>query len=716
VISEIDRREFLAAMTALTAISFFPKQSLAGKVEDRLQPTPDQVEYGADYYAEDWPSERVETDAKLMQQAHFRTVRIADTNWERLEPEEGRYDFAWLDRALEILNRYGIRVVLCTSSYVPPAWLVEKHPDFYMVNEAGVRRRWGGMGMMCLNNPVYLQYVAKLVTALATHYGRHAGVIGWQIDNEMGSWGGECYDEHYCVPKFRQYLKNKFGSVGELNKRLFTVSYGHSYSSWDQILLQSNVTEDALQAPLVLESQRFFSANIREFLAFQAALLRQYTRGQFITTNQPAPSRNCFDFASQLDSLGLDSYPTVGESISAGFSTDLMRGFNRGKSFPVLEFRCGTYGGYTLLDATPPPGLIRLWAWQTLAHGADGLLFFRWRMNNGGSEQYWQGLLNYDGTPGPTFPEVVRMGEELLKVGPNFVRAETPASIAEIVSYDSYWALQIGDDKFPYFDQIKAFSSGFHHWGMNVDCIEPAADLSKYKVVVAPSLHVTDEALVKNLETFVNNGGILILSARSGFKNQDDLATQVPPGPLQRLAQVRIQRFTLLEKYAAPKWLDFPDEQGGYRPSPDNSIKAVASEWTGAYKAKVWADILEPVGAKVLFSYQKDYFAGQAAVTIADFGKGKVIYVGTLLEPRFYVDLARQACEWANLESGPEMPDGVDAATRQKGLTSFLFLLNFNDSEKTIKLAGKHRDLLSGTTFEGSVTVPPLDLSILVKS
>ena len=720
MIRELHRRKFLSAMALTAAGSALPPRAysmaVAGNSRTRPWNSSDVVGYGADYYAEDWPAERLEVDAKLMQQARFRTVRMADTNWERLEPEEGRYDFAWLDRAVEALNRCGIRSVLCTSSYVPPAWLVQKHPDFYLVNEAGVRRRWGGMGMMCLNNPLYLGYVTKLVKALAAHFGENPAVIGWQIDNEMGLWGAECYDEHYCIPKFRQHLKAKFGTLDELNRRLLTVSYGHSYSSWDQIPLRTTVPDDALQAPLVLECKRFFSSNVGDFLAFQAGLLRQYaSRKQFVTTNSPNPGMNCFDFAKHLDFMCLDSYPRVGDSMSSGFEAEIMRGFNRGKSFQVFEFRCGTFGGYTLDDATPPPGLVRLWAWQTLAHGADGLLFFRWRMNNGGSEQYWQGLLNYDGTPSPVFAEVVRMGEELQKAGPEFVHAETHSQVAQILSYESLWALQIGDDKFPYWDQLKIFSSSFRRLGMNVDCVAPDTDFSKYRIVIAPSLHLTDAAIVESLDSFVQNGGTLVLTARSGFKNQDNLATQIPPGPFERLAQVRVRSFTLLERSSAQKWLDFPEEQGGYKPSPDNAIESASPEWPGTYKAKYWADILEPDGARTLFKYQKDFFAGQAAVTAADYGKGKVIYVGTMLESRFYMDLLRRACGWAGIDCGPAMPDGVDVTIRSKDRKSFRFVLNFNDSEKSVPLAGTHRDLLTGKTFVESVSIPAFDLRILVR-
>ena len=149
----------------------------------------DPIQFGTDYYPEDWPPERTEIDAQLMQQAKFTFVRVADTNWERMEPEEGHYDFAWLDRVVDILHRHGMRVVMCTSSYIPPAWLIQKHPDFYLVQEDGSRHRWGGEGYMCLNNPAYLQYVAKLVNALAEHYGHNPGVIGWQIDNEMEAGG-----------------------------------------------------------------------------------------------------------------------------------------------------------------------------------------------------------------------------------------------------------------------------------------------------------------------------------------------------------------------------------------------------------------------------------------------------------------------------------------------------------------------------------------------
>lgn len=715
----LDRRRFLAGVAMASAASTFtrfaypvelPAGSDSGSWRDG-----GKIEFGVDYYPEDWPEERWATDARMMAQSHFRIVRIADTNWQRMEPAEGKYDFRWLDRVVDIMGGNGIRVVLCTSSYAPPAWLSEKHPDFYSVTESGERHRWGGLGYMCLNNPLYLQYVAKLVTALAHHFGENRNVIGWQIDNEMGGWGVECYDKQYCQPRFRRYLKEKFGTLDELNRRLFTVSYGHTYSSWEQIPLRQSVDGDALQAPLVLEAERFFSKNIAAFLALQADILHRHTHGQFISHNGPDSTRDCFEFAKPLDFLCEDSYPKVGEFESSRFSTDLMRGFNHGKPFIVLEIRSGTYGGYTLNDATPPPGLARLWAWQTLAHGADGVLFFRWRMNNGGSEQYWQGLLNFDGSSGPVMAEVVRMGDELDRVGSEILHAESPAKVAGILSYDSHFALRIGDDKFPYFDQLKQFSNAFRQWGLNVDFVEPKASLDGYGVVFAPSLHVLDEETVANLDRFVRGGGVLILTARSGFKNQDNLATQVAPGPLRSMVGASVKDFTVIRPAEDDKWLNFPVEQGAYKPSPDNSVLAEGDEWSKEYQCSGWADILELEGAKPLFRYKKDFYAKQVAATLSEHGKGKVIYIGTLLEPRFYVDLARRTCHWANVETGPEIPPGIDFAMRRKGDREFLFLLNFGSEAGTVSIPGRTRDLLSGNTFSDRVTVQPLEINILVR-
>lgn len=708
----LNRRVFVCGLAGLASNCAWPALALASSQASpgSRQFTSPAIEFGVDYYAEDWPPERVEIDAALMERAKFRTVRLLDTNWERVEPQEGRFDFAWLDRVIDILNRHNMRVVLGTSSYVPPAWLGQKHPEFFLVEESGARRHWGGMGFMCLNNPQYLGYVEKLVTALAQHYGRHPGVIGWQIDNEMGTWGSECYDPDYCVPKFREHLRRKFGSIEELNRRLLTVSYGHRYSDWDQIQLRSRAGEDALQVPLLMEGRRFFSSNIADFLAFQARILRANTKGQFISHNANDPGQNCFEFARPLDFLSMDLYPLVGQYTGPAFGFDLWRGANHGRSFLMLEQRSGTFGDYTLKDATPPPGLARLWAWQSLAHGADGILFFRWRRNNGGSEQYWQGLLDYAGSPTRAYDELSRMGAELERIGQQFSHAESRAQVAMLISYDSMWALDIGPRNFPYLRQHEMVSHSFRRLGLNTDVVDSAADFSRYKVIAAPSLHMVDPATVTALQRFVDSGGILILTARSGMKNPDNLATELPPGPLHPLAKVWVRETTTL---AAPDRVGAETDEGAYQPAAENGIRGDAPDWPQEYRASGWIDVLDPDGAQVLFRYTRDYYAGRPAVTVAEHGKGKAVYVGALLEPAFYFELAKRVSRWAGLDSGIEIPEGMDCAVRTRGGKHLRFLLNFSAAPQAAKIPGAFQDLLTGDRFAGLVRVPALDLRIL---
>ncbi|HEX7361778.1 MAG TPA: beta-galactosidase [Bryobacteraceae bacterium] len=675
------------------------------------------IEFGVDYYPEDWPAERVSVDARLMQQAGIRIVRLLDTNWERTEPEDGHFDFSWLDRVIATLNYHGIRVILGTSSYVPPAWLAQKHPEIYAVNAEGVRYRWGGMGWVCLNNPIYRKYVARHVAALATHYGHNSGVIGWQIDNELGTWGYRCYDMKYCVPKFRERLKAKFGALNELNRRWVTASYGHRYSAWSQIPLNWKLGSEAHQAPLELEAQRFFSSNITDFLMFQARILHQHTKDQFITHNMSGPSRdgNWFQVAKPLDFLSYDNYPTVGTFIPPGFGADLMRGANHGGSFLVMEERSGYMGPYTLTDTLTPPGLVPLWGWQQLAHGADGILFFRWRMSAAGSEQYWQGLIDYDGNPNRIYYEIAKMGKQLGRVGERFAGARSPAHIALLFSYDSLWALHVGGAKFPYIGQMEVFDRAFRRHGLNVDVIDPGSDLGKYRVVVAPTLHVVSRNLAARLGHFVASGGVLVLTARSGYKTMDNLGVQQPlPGLLGKLAGIRVSAFTILQQLHSHSLLGFPPEAGTVLNSSGNVISSERAEWPGQYVAHIWADLLQPENASVLFRYAKDFYAGRPAVTLSKFGRGKVVYVGALLEPRFYLDLAARVCRWADVRTGPEIPEGVDYAVRRRGDREFRFFINFTSEPRRVRQIGEWHDLLTGEAVPSSLVLPPLSVRVLL--
>jgi beta-galactosidase len=719
----MDRRKFLgnALLVPIPVLAMSRPASRLLSSGQKPQPTsPPPIELGVDYYAEDWPTERTEIDARLMQAAGIRVVRLIDTNWERTEPSDGHHEFAWLDRVIEILAAQDIRSVLGTSSYVPPAWLMKKHPEFYAVNKDGVRYRWGGMGWVCFNNPQFRAYVSRHVTALAEHYGTNPAVIGWQIDNELGVFGYFCYDTDYCLPKFQQRLKHQFGTIEHLNQRLATVSYGHAYSSFDQVPLNWTLGSQAHQAPLELEAQRFFSSNVTDHLAYQAAILRRFTRQQWITHNSTGPNRNgnLFDFAKPLDFMSYDGYAHMPDFVKAAFAADFMRGVNHGRSYLALEMRSGYMGPYTLTEPITPDGLVRLWGWQTLARGARGLLFFRWRMAVGGSEQYWQGLLDYDGRPNRAYKEIARIGNDLKAVGSVLTDAATVSPVAQMMSYDSLWALHIDKATFPYFDQMEMLNRGFRRCGINVDVVPPDAELSSYKVVLAPTLHVVSQDIVSRLESFVSAGGVLVITARSGFKTPDNLGVEMElPGLLRKLVGARIPEFTMLaesSQSSAEGAINLA-ETGTYLPTIGNEITGTTDGWKGNYKASVWADLLEPEGASVLFQYTKDFYAGRGAVTMSKYGKGTVVYIGTILEPSFYLDLSRRCCDWAGVVEGPAIPEGVDYAVRHGATGDTRFILNFTTSSEEIAMPGKYRDLIKGDRFHDKCTVGPLDLLILVR-
>ncbi|HSB75136.1 MAG TPA: beta-galactosidase, partial [Terriglobales bacterium] len=369
---------------------------------------PHSIYFGADYYAEDYSADQVERDAAAMEKAGFNMVRMLDTNWAAIEPHDGQFTFGWLDRVLATLGRHGIRAILGVPSYVPPYWLLRAHPEIMALTRDGVRYRPGGMGGVDLLDPVYLRYVRRLDEALAGHYGHDARVVGWQIDNELGIWGSGCYNAD-CLTAFHAYLRRKFHSVETLNRTWGTVSYGHQFTSFDEVPLDWQPVAEGHQSSLEFEVRRFFTATQVEFVRRQAEVFRRLAPGQFITHNAPGPNLGCdyFRLARPLDFMSFDNYPGMGDHRQA-MLLDLARGYNQGAPYLILEEMAGAPGPYTLSGPQPPPGQLRLWAYETLAHGADGVLFFRWRTARSGSEEFWQGLLDPAGDSTRRLAEISR--------------------------------------------------------------------------------------------------------------------------------------------------------------------------------------------------------------------------------------------------------------------------------------------------------------------
>ncbi|MBZ5516586.1 MAG: beta-galactosidase [Acidobacteriia bacterium] len=637
--------------------------------------------YGVDYYPEHWPESRWEQDAAMMQAAGINFVRLAEFAWVKMEPAEGQFDFAWLDRALKVLNAHGIKAVLGTPTASPPAWLYAKYPDIAAMDENGVRYRFGSRRNYCLHNPNFIAATQRIVTAMAMHYRNHPGVIGWQIDNELGD--PICYDPN-CRAAFQRWCRSKFKTLDGLNKAWGTIFWGHTYTSWSEIPLPWNTLFHAHNPSLALDHRRFHSESTRDYLKLQADLLRKLTPGKAITHND----------------MGLyDNYPMFGEdysnSLGVGLAHDLMRGSKGNQNFMVMEQEGGLPGWNTFWGRQAAPGLFRTWAYQGVAHGADGICYFRWRTSRYGMEQYWQGILDQDSYPNARYQVVSQTGKELAQLADLLKGSKVVSPVALLVSPDSRWAFHIQPlvKDFDYNRQLGLYYAGFRRAGVSVDVVFPESDFSSYKILVAPSLFVTDQKLVGKLTDFVKNGGTLILTYRSGVKDEHNVVTnQTLPGPLAELAGIEIHDFD---------------------PHTNQQQEVAGPDGVGR-PARVWFDILTPTTAMPVLSYSKGYYAGKAAMSANRFGQGRVYYVGTELTAEACLEGAKREARGLGIPLGPELPQGVEYAARVKDGKRILFLLNYTEKPQSVILGEAWRNALTGEPEPAEVNIPAFDVKVLV--
>ncbi len=703
------RRSFLSSLAASSALvaagRFAPflaaqQAPVSGLPVGALYHSP-KIYFGADYYPEAWEESRWETDARMMREAGFNIVRVAEFAWGKIEPEEGRRDFGWLDRAAELLSTNGIEILMGTPTSQPPAWLYQKYPDLYPVNAEGVRYGFGGRYLYCFNHPRLVEYTREIVTAIAQRYADHAAVVGWHIDNELGHVVRECYCKEYCEPAFHQWLKARYGSLEKLNEAWGTAFWSHVYSDWSQIPLP-RLTMEQHNPALVLDYRRFWSDSVVGYMKFQVALLAELAPRQF-TTHNLWGKPDLFAMARELNVAGMNFYPALGwgRMEDRALELDTFRGLKDG-NFWVVEQRGGRPGSRneTLESA---PGLLRLWAYQSIAHGGDAVLFFRWRTAARGGEEYWHGILNHDGQPNRRYREIAAMGRELERVGPLLVGTTTVSPVAFYVDYESEWSKTAPDVR-PFDERRADYYQAFKRRGVNVDVTGRGRDLGRYKIVFAPMLYMVNDDMVQQFRRFVQGGGTLVLTFRSGVKEWDNSVTMLPlPGRLRELAGIEIAEYE-------PLLPTDPELKEGALP-----LAGAAAPFGGHSSAgTIWADILEPKGAEVLARYGAKFYSGKAAVTLNHFGKGRVVYLGTHLAREFREKLSEWLLDEHRIVAPFALPDQVDFTIREKEGKKLFFVMNFGSSAESIRLPKSYHDVLGNRQVSGSVAIPPHDLLILV--
>ena len=706
----MDRRSFnkFAALAGLGAIAptgrpAEPQARPASPRENQERTLWDRYYLGSSYYPEWWDPSEWKTDFRQMRDLGLNTVRMGEFAWAGFESSEGKFDFAWMDEAIAIANQNDIDVILGTPTASVPPWLYQAHPDVLSGDRNGLYT-YGGRKGYNTNSPNYLKASARIVEALAQHYGRHPGVIGWQLDNEPG-FPFEAYDP-VSERAFQAWLKARFGTLDALNRAWNGAFWSNQYSDWSQIHFPTNSAEGGWQPAISLAYRQFFSDSFSNHLRRQAEVLRKSSQNQFIFTNWPATtwSVDVFAGAAYLDASAWDNYCTA-PGIS-DFRRQYISGFNHDfcrSAGPHQRFLCAEQIAYVPANALDAG--LRLQAYIDLAHGSHGHLYFEWRRPAIGGEQYRPSLIKqFDGSINPGKPVFEQIGREFHRLGPRLAGATTRADIALVYDFTNqwsqgFWSLGTADRR--YDGEAMRYYNGFKVLQRNIDIVPRKTELSAYRLVVAPNLHLVDDETVARLSRFVANGGILVLNYRAGTQNMDNsMRRMLPPGAFANVAGVTVEtNLDLLE----------------FRMMDLNGFGIEFAGKSGAFHPRTMIEALTLQGAEAIAAFQGGRLAGRPAISRNRHGQGWVFYVGTdSADGGFYEALARQVGTAGQLSPLIPAPYGVEVVSRQDSGATYYFLLNLTEEpHPDIALAEPMEDLLSEGGKVTTVSLDPLGVSVL---
>jgi beta-galactosidase len=653
--------------------------------------------YGGDYNPDQWPEAIWAEDVRLMQEAGVNLVSLGIFSWSKLEPQPGVYDFAWLDRIIELLHAHSISIDLATPTASPPPWLVRLDPDVLPVTADGVKLGLGSRRHYCPHNATYREHAARIVTQLAQRYRHHPALTLWHIDNEYACHVGECFCEN-SAQAFREWLQTRYGTLDALNAAWGTTFWSQQVGDWREI--QPPRRAPAFINPSqVLDWQRFCSDSWLACFEDQKAILREITPTIPLTTNFMGFHKplDYWTWAAREDIVSNDAYPDTSQPdwmIEYGMVCDLMRSLGKGRPWLLME-QAPTHVNWRMRNVAKRPGVMRLGSYQAIARGANGIMFFQWRASQFGAEKFHSAMLPHAGTETRVWREVTALGAELKQLD-NLLASEVHAEVAILFDWENWWALE-QDGKLlndlRVMPLIKSYYTALYKQGTTVDFVHPEADLSHYRVVIAPHLYLVNDHAVQSITQYVTNGGVLLMSFFSGIVDErDHVRLGGYPAPFQELLGMHVEEF-------AP-----------YAEAQTNEIHTSDSQ---RFSCTQWSDVIQLHEAESIATYQHDYYANTSALTRHRFGKGVSFYIGTQLDDAGLSWLLDRVSTEANVRVSPAQPIGVELIRRSDEVHTWRFALNYSDQPVEIALDRSGRDLITGKTVDQSIVLGPNGVAII---
>lgn len=644
-----------------------------------------KILYGGDYNPEQWPEETWEEDMRLLKLAHIDVVTLNVFSWAALQSDDEVYHFEKLDKIMNMVREHGMKVCLATATGAHPAWMARKHPDILRTEFNGMKRKFGSRHNSCPNSPTYQKYAKALAAKLAQRYKDYDNIVAWHISNE---YGGECYCEN-CEKKFREWLKAKYQTIDAVNQAWDTAFWGHTFYDFEDIVVPNMLSEHfgynrTTFQGISLDYRRFNSESILNCFRLEYDTIHAITPEIPITTNlmgtyQPLDYQM---WAKYMDFISWDNYPSY-DAIPADTSLrhDLMRGLKQGKAFALME-QTPSVTNWHPYNALKRPGVMRLWSYQAVAHGADTVMFFQMKRSIGACEKYHGAVIDHAGHENTrVFREVTALGAELEKIGSLTLGARTDSKAAIVFDWDNWWATDYSAGpsvNLHYCDEILNYYKVFNTLNIPVDLISVEDDLSGYDLVIAPVLYMVKQDYDEKIRTFVKEGGRFVTTFFSGYVDEHDLVTVGGyPGKLRDILGIWVEEEDALPEEAA------------------NSFTYKGRK----YPAKLLCDLLHLEGAEALCSYEEDFYAGMPALTRNHFGKGEAYYVATRSDDTFYRTFIGEICKESGIHPIISAPDCVEVTKRTNANGTFLFFLNHGEESQSITLTYDGTDILSDTVY-----------------